>query len=368
MPHTPTPIPQDPNSPDTVDSPDEWEDYNVPPDPPGTWDNTYPSRPSPTDDSLSFAHLVNRTAIYHGVKLESDPVEEDFLLDTFEPAQKSTCTLPMLKGVIKHAPDIFKDPVRARIVNPRIEKKYKPCTNDPVYIRGQMPLDSLVVSNARKRANSQTTGDAPPPDKESKLIDAAGKRVSLQAASAWRIANTQALIARYDRAHYDQLEKLMQHLPDKYRDQANDLIQEGKIISNASIKCALDAADTASRTVNTSVMLRRHAWLRISVFMQEVQANILNQPFNQEQLFGPAVDSSLEKMKKDTETAKSMGALQTPSQRGSFRCYSYRGAQKGSTTDISASSYKTTPQNTTKRGFYSRGYRGKQQQRKRSRK
>lgn len=58
-----------------------------------------------------------------------------------------------------------------------------------------------MVSNARKRANSQASGDAPSPDKELKLIDASGKRVAVQAANQWRIANTQGLLARYDRAH-----------------------------------------------------------------------------------------------------------------------------------------------------------------------
>lgn len=149
-----------------------------------------------------------------------------------------------------------------------------------------------------------------------------------QAANHWPIANAHALLARYDRAHYDELEKLMQHLPDEYKAKANDLIQEGKLISNTSIKCALDAADTAARAINTSVLLRRHAWLRISGFKQEVQSSILNQPFDKEHLFKPAVDTSLEKMKKDTEVAKSMGALQLPTNRGSFRRSFYRGGSK----------------------------------------
>lgn len=100
--------------------------------------------------------------------------------------------------MLKHTDEIFKDPVRARIITPRVEKKYKPALTGPAYIRGQLPLDSLVVSNARNRANSQTTGEAPPPDKESKLIDASGKRVASQAANHWHIANAQALLARYD--------------------------------------------------------------------------------------------------------------------------------------------------------------------------
>ncbi|XP_078533223.1 uncharacterized protein LOC144819088 [Lissotriton helveticus] len=237
-------------------------------------------------------------------------MDEDFQLDTFDNTQRSTAILRMLKGVIKHAKEIFKDPVRARVLNPRIEKKYKATPTDPVYIRGPAPLVSLVVSNERKRANSQTSGEASPPDKESKLLDASGKRTASQAANIWRIANTQALLARYDRALYDELESTMQHLPVNIKTGPNELVQEGKTITNSSIRCALDAADTASRVINTSVLLRRHAWLRISGFKPEVQNSILNQPFDEEHLFGPNVDVSLEKMKRDTDTAKSMGALQ----------------------------------------------------------
>ncbi|XP_078541450.1 uncharacterized protein LOC144826855 [Lissotriton helveticus] len=248
----------------------------------------------------------------------------------------------MLKGLLTHTSDIFKDPVRARVLNPRIDKKYKAAPKDPVFIKGQIPLDSLVVSNARKRANSLTAGEAPPPDKESKLIDASGKRVASQAANSWRIANTQALLARYDRAHYDELEKLITHLPKEHQKRADQLIQEGKIITNTSIKCALDAADTAARSINTSIMLRRHAWLRVSGFKQEVQTSLLNQPFDGKTLFGSSTDEALEKMKKDTETAKSVGALQQPSQRGSFRRSTYRGGSKNTGTSQQSTSFTPT--------------------------
>ncbi|XP_078502558.1 uncharacterized protein LOC144758005 [Lissotriton helveticus] len=235
-------------------------------------------------------------------------------------------------------------------------KKYRAAPGDPAYIKGQLSLDSLVVSNARKRANSQASGEAPPPDKESKIIDASEKRIAAQASNAWHIANTQALLARYDRAHYEQLEKFLQHLPDQYKAQADDPIQEGKRISNASIKCALDAADTASRAINTSVLLRRHAWLRISGFKQEVQTTVLNQPFNQQQLFGPEVDTALEKMKKDTDTTKSMGTLQSTQARGSFRRSFYRGGSKQAGADNSAS-FKTNTQASSNKGYYRGGYR-----------
>ncbi|XP_078520386.1 uncharacterized protein LOC144785252 [Lissotriton helveticus] len=334
--------PQDPYYPPV--SPDPWEDYTTPDVPNEPQDDIYPSRPSPPEDTMGFNQLLTRAAQYHGVDMHSDAIEEDFLLDTLDTAQRSSAILPMLKGVVKHASQVFKDPARTRVINPRVEKKYKAAPSDPAYIKGPVPLDSLVVSNARKRANSQTSGEAPPPDKESKLLDASGKRTALQAANMWRIANTQALVARYDRAHYDELDEIMQHLPDKFKDRASELIQEGKVSTNTSIRCALDAADTASRAVNTSVLLRRHSWLRISGFKSEVQSAILNQPFDEQHLFGPEVDVSLKKMEKDTDTAKSMGALQSQAPRRSFRRSTYRGANRGYSSDTPSTTYKSPTQ------------------------
>ncbi|XP_078511993.1 uncharacterized protein LOC144771259 [Lissotriton helveticus] len=320
------PAANDPDSQqDSYDDTGDQGGHQVVQDPQG-----FGARTSPTEDSAAFNALIERAAANHDVDMHADPVEEDFLFDTFSVSERTVKTLPMLKGVLKHAPEIFKEPTRARVVNPRIEKKYRPAPGDPAYIRGQLPLDSLVVANARKRANSQTTGEAPPPDKESKVLEASGKRVAAQAANIWRISNTQALLARYDRAHYYTLEQLLQHLPDEFKEAAEMLIQEGKLISNAAIKCALDVADTAARAINSSVMLRRQAWLRISGFKPDIQTTILNQPVNPDRLFGPDVDTTLEKIKKDNETAKSMGALQSQQFRGStFRRSGARGVTRG---------------------------------------
>lgn len=187
---SPTNSPQ-PQSPDDGDGvitqdiiPDPWEDYRTDPNTDNDPD-LYPSRPSPPDDNIGYIELLNRAAEYHRVELYKEALEEDFLFVTLSSSQRATQTPPMLKGMLKHADKIFKDPVRARIVTPRIDKKYKPAPTDLIYSKGQVLLDSLVFSNACKRANSQTTGDAPPPDKESKLIDASGKRVAAQAVNHW---------------------------------------------------------------------------------------------------------------------------------------------------------------------------------------
>ncbi|KAJ1189935.1 hypothetical protein NDU88_006677 [Pleurodeles waltl] len=298
------------------DNPDAWDLYDAP-----VSDNSpecYPARPSPPEDSTAYAQVVSRAAAFHNVSLHAEPIEDDFLFNTLSSTHSHYQSLPMLPGMLKHSKQVFEEPVKGRAITPRVEKKYKPPPTDPVYITQQLTPDSVVVGAARKRAISHTSGDAPPPDKESRKFDAAGKRVAAQAANQWQIANSQALLARYDRAHWDEMQHFIEHLPKEFQKRAQQVVEEGQSISNNQIRSAMDAADTAARTVNTAVTIRRHAWLRTSGFKPEIQQAVLNMPFNGQQLFGPEVDTAIEKLKKDTDTAKAMGALYSPQSRGTF--------------------------------------------------
>ncbi|KAJ1208071.1 hypothetical protein NDU88_003461 [Pleurodeles waltl] len=334
---------------------DAWDLYDAP-----VSDNspdTYPTRPSPPEDSTAYSQVVARAALFHNVELHSEQVEDDFLFNTLSSTHSSYQSLPMLPGMLRHAKDIFKEPVKSRAVTPRVDKKYKAPPTDPVFITSQLPPDSVVVGAARKRANSHTSGDAPPPDKESRKFDAAGKRVAVQAANQWRIANSQALLARYDRAHWDEMQHLIEHLPKDLQKRAKQVVEEGQNISNNQIRSSMDAADTAARTINTSVTIRRHAWLRTSGFKPEIQQAVLNMPVNEKLLFGPEVDTAIEKLKKDTDTAKAMGALYSPQSRGSyntFRKTPFRGGFRGQATQASTS--QSAPP--TYQGQYRGGFRG----------
>ncbi|KAJ1082489.1 hypothetical protein NDU88_002654 [Pleurodeles waltl] len=280
----------------------------------------------------------------------SEPLEDDFLFNTLASTHASYQSLPMLPGMLKHAQQVFQELVRGRAITPRVEKKYKPPPSDPVFITQQLPPDPVVVGAARKRANSQSSADAPPPDKESRKFDAAGKRVASQAANQWRIANSQALLARYDQAHWDEMSDIIQQLPKKYQKRAQQVVEEGQAISNNQIGSALDSADTAARTVNTAVTIRRHAWLRSSGFKPEIQQAVLNMPFNQQQLFGPQVDTAIEKMKKDTDTAKAMGALYSSQYRGTFRKPQFRGGFRQQPSEAFTSQAIPTYQSQYQRG------------------
>ncbi|KAJ1170443.1 hypothetical protein NDU88_002320 [Pleurodeles waltl] len=290
--------------------------------------------------------------------MHTEPLEDDFLFNILSSTHTTYQSLPTLPGMLKHAHQIFQEPVKARVITPRVEKKYKPPPSDPAFITQQLPPDSVVVGAARKRANSQSSGDAPPPDKESRKFDAAGKGVASQAANQWRIANSQALLARYDGAHWDEMKDIIQHLPKDQQKRAQQILEEWQAITNNQIRSALDSANTAARTINTAVTIRRHAWLRSSGFKPEIQQAILNMPFNEKQLFGPEVDTAIEKMKKDSDTAKAMGALYTTQYRGSFRKPQYRGGFRAQTSEASTSQSKPSYQPQYQLGGFRGTYKG----------
>ncbi|KAJ1093325.1 hypothetical protein NDU88_006430, partial [Pleurodeles waltl] len=95
-----------------------------------------------------------------------------------------------------------------------------------------------------------------------------------------------------------------------------------------------------------------------------IQQAVLNMPFNEQQLFGPEVDTAIEKLKKDTDTAKAMGALYSPQSRGTFNTFrktTFRGGFRGQATQASTShSTPSTYQGQYQRGGFRGQYRGGQ--------
>ena len=51
------------------------------------------------------------------------------------------------------------------------------------------------------------------------------------------------------------MQVLFQHLPEQYKQREHELVEVEKTFSN-TIQCVLDSAETASRGVNTSVLIR----------------------------------------------------------------------------------------------------------------
>ena len=83
--------------------------------------------------------------------------ESCLLLERLMPSQKGSPYLPMLPSILDQGKEAFKEPASAKGVTPRVEKKYTHTTKDPIYIRGNVPADSIIVPTARRRANAPTS-------------------------------------------------------------------------------------------------------------------------------------------------------------------------------------------------------------------
>lgn len=93
------------------------------------------------------------------------------------------------------------------------------------------------------------------------------------------IANQQAVVSRYGHNTRSATSKFAELLPQDSRQEFSALVEEGKLISRASLQAALDAADSASRTLATGLVMRRGAWLQVSGLPYEVQQTIQDLPF-----------------------------------------------------------------------------------------
>ncbi|KAJ1174693.1 hypothetical protein NDU88_006513 [Pleurodeles waltl] len=87
--------------------------------------------------------------------------------------------LPVQKGMLKPAPDIFKEPVKAPVVTPRVDYQYKASPSDPVHIKYQLsPTPWYFTLPAY---GLMLTVPALLLDKKSKKSDAVFKHVAAQA-------------------------------------------------------------------------------------------------------------------------------------------------------------------------------------------
>ncbi|XP_074920751.1 immunoglobulin-like and fibronectin type III domain-containing protein 1 [Chelonoidis abingdonii] len=89
-------------------------------------------------------------------------------------------------------------------------------------------------------------------------------------------------------------------------------VEEGKKIGRrTSLQAALDAADSAARTVASGITLRRISWLQASTLPPVLQTTLQDLPFEGRGLFSDKTDPHLQSLKDGKVTLKSLG-MHTP--------------------------------------------------------
>ncbi|EMP36173.1 hypothetical protein UY3_06642, partial [Chelonia mydas] len=121
-------------------------------------------------------------------------------------------------------------------------------------------------------------------NREAKRLDVYGRKVYSTWGLQLHISNQQAIVSRYTYTTYSAMVKFMDMLPSDFHAKILALVEEGRLISRASLQAALDGADAATRVMATGVAMRRGSWLQVSGLPYEVQKTIQDLPFEGETL------------------------------------------------------------------------------------
>lgn len=138
------------------------------------------------------------------------------------------------------AMELFLTPASVKAAPSRLQKKYRPPDLDPAFLRVDPPPDSVIVVAAKKQHS--TTPSSTVPDKESRRLDSAGRKVCSTAAISMKAASSTALLGRYDRALWESLQQFLELLPRDKREDFQEVINEGMMVSNQIISAVADTS------------------------------------------------------------------------------------------------------------------------------
>lgn len=94
-------------------------------------------------------------------------------------------------------------------------------------------------------------------------MDMMGRKRERSGVMQWRIASLNGLLNGYTHQQWDEMEELIEHLPEEDKNRASAALQEGKPMTSKYLKSVLDTVDTASRPLCMATTLCGYAWLRI---------------------------------------------------------------------------------------------------------
>ncbi|EMP40415.1 Nitric oxide synthase, endothelial [Chelonia mydas] len=158
-----------------------------------------------------------------------------------------------------------------------------------------------------------------PKNRDVKKLDLFGRKVYSAGGLQLRISNQQAIVSRYSYNACSAMANFTELLPSDSCAEFSALVQEGRLISRASLQVALDGADAATRVMATGVAVRRGSWFQVSGLPYEVQQTIQDLPFDGETLFLEKMDQRLNSRKDSRATLGSLGLYTPSTQRGPFR-------------------------------------------------
>ncbi|EMP24294.1 Putative protein C2orf67 like protein [Chelonia mydas] len=177
--------------------------------------------------------------------------------------------------------------------------------------------------NSRRRLRSESSYD----------IDNIVIPMSLVAPSKLeKLQYKEILTPRYCYNTCEAMAKFAELLPQDSPSEFSALVEEGKLISRASLQVVLDRADAASRVMVTGVAMRRGSWLQVSGLPYKVPQTIQDLPFEGVNLFSKKADKRIHSLKDSRATSNCWASIFPPLSRNTLDHNLLRGSANNRTT------------------------------------
>lgn len=159
-----------------------------------------------------------------------------------------------------------------------------------------------------------------------KRLDVFGRKAYSLVTLQFRIMNYHALMVKYDHMNFTKFDAFIDHLPEAQWEQFQAIIHEGQLVVIWALQTTLDAADTMSYSVLTTVVMYRGSRLHLSRLLKEVQKMVEDLPFKGSKLFANKTGASLYSLKASRATLCSLGIC-TSGQKRKFSPQSFHGSR-----------------------------------------
>ncbi|KAJ1081047.1 hypothetical protein NDU88_001231 [Pleurodeles waltl] len=263
--------------------------------------------------SCLFPRVIRNAADFLDLPLPTAEVKRNLLTEVLHPASASAePLLPFNEALLDPIKDIWLKPVSTTPVNRAVARRYRTAPGDPVFLSRQPSPESLVVQASCSSRSSPGSFPGTPADRESKKMDHTAKKTFSSCSMALKSSNATCILGRYIHAL---MEEAKGH-PNLSQEMLQ-LLADAQAAATQVIQSGLDTSDSVARAMGTTIVSRRQSWLRSSGFSSDVQATLLDLPFDGEKLFGTKADSALERFKESRATARSLGLQSSAS--SSFR-------------------------------------------------
>ena len=147
----------------------------------------------------------------------------------------------------------------------------------------------VEVSTSKINPNAFPTT---PPDRESKRIKTSSKAIISSRSFSSHSVNVGCLLGCYHALKYI-VAQVLPAVPEDPSVPPTRAIQDSRDVSRFLIRCGLDTTCCLGQAISTSVALWHHASMRSKCFSRDVQASLMDMPFDCSHLFDKKIDSVL---------------------------------------------------------------------------